>query len=79
MNLEEKSSIIFAAVQAKPGPKTINRFNLYCSNPYRGQCLFIKTELGIHTVVLKISVEIPDKAKTNHSQYLITKRSITTP
>jgi len=63
MNFEEKSSINYAATQNKSDQKAINRFNRFCNNRYRGQCVFIKTEPGNHTVTLKISAEIPDKIK----------------
>jgi len=63
MNLEEKSSINYTATKNKSDPKAINRFNRFCNNRYRGQCVFIKTDPGIHTVILKIAVEIPDKSK----------------
>jgi len=63
MNLEEKSSINYTATENKSDPKAINRFNRFCNNRYRGQSVFIKTDPGLHTVILKIAAEIPDKAK----------------
>ncbi len=63
MKLEEKSYINYTATQNKSDQKAINRFNRFCNNRYRGQCVFIKTEPGVHTVILKIADEIPDKAK----------------
>ena len=43
--------------------KTINRFNRFCNNRYRGQCAFIKVRPGKHQVKIIISEIIPDKAK----------------
>lgn len=63
MNLEEKSSIHFWAGDNQSAAKAINRFNKYCNNRHRGQCVFIKTEPGTHQVVLKIAAEISEKAK----------------
>ena len=63
MNLKESSPTNFTAVNESTDPRVINRFNRYCNNRYRGQCLFIKTDPGNHTVTLKISTEIPDKIK----------------
>jgi len=60
-HLVGKSAINFEISPDVTGEISINRFNQYCNNRYRGQCVFIKTEPGIHTVVLKISKEIPDK------------------
>ena len=61
MNLEEKSPINYRATQNKADSKTINRFNKFCNNRYRGQCVFIRTEPGNHQVVIEISAEMPDK------------------
>ena len=63
MNLEEKSSINYVAAQNKVDSKAINRFNQFCNNRYRGQCVFIRTKPGVHSVVLKISEDIQDKVK----------------
>ncbi|MEI6142140.1 MAG: family 43 glycosylhydrolase [Mariniphaga sp.] len=63
MNFEGEGSVNFVAVDNNSAPEAINRFNKYCNNRYRGQCLFIKTSPGDHTVTLKISAEIPDKVK----------------
>jgi hypothetical protein len=63
MTMKESSQINFVAGNDPADPKVINRFNRYCNNRYRGQCAFVKTEPGSHTVILKISNEIPDKAK----------------
>ena len=63
MNFEEKSSINFTATKNKSDSNAINRFNRFCNNRYRGQCVFIKTDPGVHTVILKIANEIPDKTK----------------
>jgi len=63
MNFEEKSSINFTATKNKSDSYAINRFNRFCNNRYRGQCVFIKTDPGVHTVILKIANEIPDKTK----------------
>jgi lysophospholipase L1-like esterase len=52
-----------SATDNKPASKTINRFNKFCNNRYRGQSFFITTEPGTHHVVLKIASEIPDKSK----------------
>lgn len=43
--------------------KTINRFNRYCNNRYRGQCAFIKVSPGKHKVKISLSDKIPDKVK----------------
>jgi len=58
-----KSAVNFEVSPGETGVNCINRFNQYCNNRYRGQCVFIKTEPGVHTVVLSISGEISDKAK----------------
>ncbi|MEI7421726.1 MAG: family 43 glycosylhydrolase [Prolixibacteraceae bacterium] len=63
VHFEEKSSINYVVTDRITDLTAINRFNHYCNNRYRGQCVFIKTKPGNHTVLLKISVEIPDKAK----------------
>jgi lysophospholipase L1-like esterase len=70
MNLEEKSPINFSATENISASKAINRFNKNCNNRYRGQSFFIKTEPGPHLVVLKISAEIPEKAKILGSSQL---------
>ena len=63
MNLKESSPTNFTAVKDGTDSQVINRFNRYCNNRYRGQCVFIKTDPGNHTVTLKISGKIPDKVK----------------
>ncbi len=63
MNLKELSPINFIAGNEFVDTKLINRFNRNCNNRYRGQCAFIKTKPGIHSVVLKISKDNPDKIK----------------
>lgn len=63
VHFEEKSSINYTVAEKNTGHQAINRFNNYCNNRYRGQCVFIKTKPGNHKVLLKISAEIPDKAK----------------
>ena len=62
MNFEGEGSVNFVAVDNKSAQSAINRFNRYCNNRYRGQCFFVKTDSGNHTVTIKISDEIPDKA-----------------
>ena len=63
MNFEEKSSSNYTATKNKSDSKAVNSFNRFCNNRYRGQCVFIKTDPGVHTVILKIAIEIPDKTK----------------
>jgi lysophospholipase L1-like esterase len=63
VKLMVKSAINFQVSPDETGEKNINRFNQYCNNRYRGQVAFVKTEPGIHTVLLKISEDIPDKIK----------------
>ncbi len=63
MNLKELSPINFIAGNEFVDSKLINRFNRNCNNRYRGQCAFIRTKPGIHSVVLKISKDNPDKIK----------------
>jgi len=58
-----KSAINFEISPDETGERSINRFNQFCNNRYRGQVVFIKTEPGVHSVVLKISEDIPDKVK----------------
>ena len=41
--------------------KCISRFNRYCNNRYRGQCVFIKVSPGKHQVKITISEVLPDK------------------
>lgn len=40
---------------------TINRFNRFCNNRYRGQYFYIDTRPGRHHVEFRVSSEIPDK------------------
>lgn len=63
MYFDENGSVNYTATQNKTDSKTINRFNSNCNNRYRGQCVFIKTTPGNHTVILKIADKIPDKIK----------------
>lgn len=42
---------------------SINRFNKYCNNRYRGQFDMIEVEKGIHTVKLSVSPLLEDKSK----------------
>ncbi len=60
---EENSTVNYSISQENSAVESINRFNRFCNNRYRGQCVFIKIEEGIHTAILKISASIPDKAK----------------
>jgi lysophospholipase L1-like esterase len=70
VNLEQKSPINYIATQNNTDIKAINRFNKFCNNRYRGQCVFIKTLPGPHQVVLRISADIPDKTKILESTQL---------
>lgn len=70
VNFEQKGSINYIANQNKTDSKAINRFNKFCNNRYRGQCVFIKTESGSHQVVVSISADIPDKTKILESSQL---------
>lgn len=45
------------------GSYTLNRFNSWCNNRYRGQYDVIKLERGIHQVTVRISSEKADKRK----------------
>lgn len=45
------------------GSYTLNRFNSWCNNRYRGQYDVIKLEKGIHQVTIRISSEKADKKK----------------
>lgn len=45
------------------GSYTLNRFNSWCNNRYRGQYDVIKLEKGIHQVTVRISSEKADKKK----------------
>ena len=63
VHFEEKSSTNYTVTDKNTGSQAINRFNHNCNNRYRGQCVFIATEPGNHSVLLKISAEIPNKAK----------------
>ena len=44
------------------GVKSMNRFNRFCNNRYRGQCAFVRVSQGKHLVKMFISEIIPDKA-----------------
>jgi len=48
---------------ATTGVETIDRFNSFCNNRYRGQYSFIEIESGVHTVTISISPLKSDKAK----------------
>lgn len=43
------------------GDYTINRFNAYCNNRYRGQYDVIKLRKGVHDVTIRISFDDADK------------------
>lgn len=45
------------------GNYTLNRFNSWCNNRYRGQYDVIKLEKGVHQVTIRISSEKADKKK----------------
>lgn len=45
------------------GNYTLNRFNFWCNNRYRGQYDVIKLEKGIHQVTIRVSSEKADKKK----------------
>lgn len=45
------------------GSYTLNRFNRWCNNRYRGQYDVIRMEKGVHQVTVRISSQKPDKAK----------------
>lgn len=40
---------------------TINRFNRFCNNRYRGQYFYIDTKPGRHHIEFRVANEIPDK------------------
>ena len=45
------------------GPYTLNRFNNYCNNRYRGQYDVVKLEKGKHQITVRISSQKADKMK----------------
>ncbi len=63
LSLKQVSMEIFVQTKDTSSSKTVDRFNQYCNNRYRGQCVFIKVCPGKHQVKIIISKEIPDKAK----------------
>ncbi|WEK37692.1 MAG: SGNH/GDSL hydrolase family protein [Candidatus Pseudobacter hemicellulosilyticus] len=64
--LEEISSKGFHLYKAVPagGQSTLNRFNRYCNNRYRGQYDMIAVGPGEHTIVIRLAPDKADKAGT---------------
>jgi hypothetical protein len=62
VKLEDVSSNGFKRFKAATtGIETLDRFNSFCNNRYRGQYNFIEIENGIHTVTISISPLKSDK------------------
>ena len=63
ISLKQVSMENFVQSNDTTSTNTVDRFNQYCNNRYRGQCAFIKVCPGKHQVKISISKELPDKAK----------------
>src|SRR5690606_40012769 len=65
VSLQRQSSpeLIYYAVSETAGNPTIDRFNAFCNNRYRGQHDLIALPYGEHTVKISISGKKADKKK----------------
>ncbi len=60
---QSSSELIYYTVSETTGTQTIDRFNVFCNNRYRGQHDLIELPYGEHTVKITVSEDKADKKK----------------
>jgi len=63
VNLKQLNAGNYEVITDTSGVKSINRFNRFCNNRYRGQCAYVKVSPGKHLVKIFIAEVMPDKTR----------------